>query len=40
MNTEAKGKDTKHKDTVELSDKEKDVAAQLGLTDEEFNAGN
>lgn len=40
MNTAEKGSDTPDKETKELSAKEQDVAAQLGLTAEEFNAVN
>jgi hypothetical protein len=40
MNTEAKGGATNTDRTVELSEGEKKIAEQLGLTAEEFKAGN
>lgn len=40
MNTKGKGSGEGKKETVELSAKEKEMAAKLGLTDEEFIAAN
>lgn len=40
MNTKAKGGSGTKKEVIELSEKEKEMAAKLGLTDEEFLAAN
>lgn len=40
LNTSAKGSEKTETETVELSAKEKEIAAKLGLTEEEFAAAN